>query len=133
VDHFQQWVGCFKDIPCARRWRMPASLFPGSTGDHPAAASTAEPIASQLRRCWRLYPHDQVTAPKHRLAGLLGSFLWYRPEPVSDGYIRLFRGIIARFSPAKAGFTAGQSSFTGVPGQEHNCFPSAVVSAQTQG
>jgi hypothetical protein len=36
-------------------------------------------------------------------------------------------GLIANFSPAKAGFTVGQSSFTAVLGRQHNCFPSALV------
>jgi hypothetical protein len=40
----------------------------------------------------------------------------------------LSRASIARFSLAKAGFTAGRSSFTAVPGRPHNCFPSALIS-----
>jgi hypothetical protein len=35
--------------------------------------------------------------------------------------------LIAHFSPAKAGFTAGQSSCTAVPGRQHNCLPFALA------
>jgi hypothetical protein len=45
------------------------------------------------------------------------------PVPVSDGYIGLYR---AGFTFI-AGFTAGLSSFTAVPGRQLNCFPSALV------
>jgi tRNA (cytosine34-C5)-methyltransferase len=61
VDHFQTWIDKFDDVPEARRWRMPASLFPKGDGSNPAHAASAEPISSQLRRCWRLYPHLQDT------------------------------------------------------------------------
>jgi hypothetical protein len=61
---------------------------------------------------------------------LLGSFFVVPagalPVPVSDRYICLYRASIANFPPAKAGFTAGQSIFTAVPGRQHNCFPSAL-------
>jgi hypothetical protein len=58
------------------------------------------------------------------------------PVPVSirfykccDSRVRLAVVYIlfARFSPAKAGFTAGQSSFTAVPGRQHNCLPFALL------
>jgi hypothetical protein len=41
------------------------------------------------------------------------------PVPVSDGYMGPNR---QNFS-AKAGFAAGRSRFTAVPGQQHNCLP----------
>jgi hypothetical protein len=49
---------------------------------------------------------------------LLGSVLWYRPglfqRRFRIGINRLYRALIARFTPAKAGFAAG-------PGRQHNC------------
>jgi hypothetical protein len=46
------------------------------------------------------------------VSGLLGSFLWHRPGLCQCRKGLAFVGpLITRFSPAKAGFTAGQSSF----------------------
>jgi hypothetical protein len=71
----------------------------------------------------RLNPHPPQP-------GLLGSFLWYRPGlcHCRFGYAikDLYGAKIARFPPAQAGFTAGQSRFTAVPGWQNNCFPSAL-------
>jgi hypothetical protein len=49
------------------------------------------------------------------------------PVPVSDSLNAYVGALIARFSPARAGCTAGQSSFTAVPGRQHNCSPSALL------
>jgi hypothetical protein len=38
--------------------------------------------------------------------------------------------ILGPESPDFLGITAGQSSFTAVPGRQHNCFPSALNSMQ---
>jgi hypothetical protein len=40
-------------------------------------------------------------------------------------------GLNRQTSSAKAGFTAGQSSFTAAPGRQHNCFPSALGCTHT--
>jgi hypothetical protein len=68
--------------------------------------------------------------PERRWAcepGLLGILLWYRPGLFQCHASSAISGQITRFSAAKAGFTAGQTSCNAVPGRQHNCFPSALV------
>jgi hypothetical protein len=65
-----------------------------------------------------------------REPGLLGSFWWYWPGLFRCRFRKGYIGpLIVEFAPAKARFTAGQSSFTAVPGRQHNCFPSALERA----
>jgi hypothetical protein len=44
-----------------------------------------------------------------------------QPVPVSEGYMGLYRAQIADF------VTAGRSSFTAVPGRQHNCPPFTLL------
>jgi hypothetical protein len=43
------------------------------------------------------------------------AFLWYRPVPVSD------------LAMPNRQILSGQSSFTALPGRQHNCFPSSAL------
>ena len=63
----------------------------------------------------------------------MGRFLWYWPGLFQCRFRIAYIEPIAKFSSAKAGFTAGQSSFTAVPGRQHNCFPTALLTGEPVG
>jgi hypothetical protein len=103
-----------------RRWSI------GNANTHP-------PPPRGLSGGARTLPQLEVSLRGHLAScrckpGLLGSFLWYRP---GLRQCRFRTGYIGPKSPdflrPKAGFTAGQSSFTAVPSRQHTCFPTALV------
>jgi hypothetical protein len=115
-----------------------------------AALGTGHVVTTVLRGVWDNLAFDALchleeddsrdwrkrcaTALLHMTSGLLGSFLVVPAGGSSSagfGYKGYVGPLLARFSPAKAGFTAGQGSFTAVPGRQHNCSPFALHDTPT--